>query len=55
MKLLICPHCGHAFKLKSPERNPFALSNHCPTCSDEFVYGIKGWLYFVKFLPVVML
>jgi hypothetical protein len=55
MKLLTCPHCGHVFKLKSPELHPFALSRHCPSCNGTFTFGMKWSLFLLMFIPLVLL
>ena len=55
MKRFTCPHCGHAFHLKSPELMPFSMSHHCPTCGGAFGYGLNWLVFLLMFIPVVLL
>jgi uncharacterized paraquat-inducible protein A len=55
MKLLTCPHCGHAFKLKSPEVHPFSMSRQCPSCNATFTFGMRWSVFLLMFVPLVLL
>ena len=55
MKLLTCPHCGHAFTLKSPEVSPIAASRHCPSCNGTFTIGLRWSFMLLMFVPLVLL
>ena len=54
MKLLTCPHCGHAFNRKAPEVSPIAMSRACPSCGGNFTYGMRWWLFLLLFAPLVL-
>lgn len=54
MKLLTCPHCGHAFSRKAPEVALFSMSRVCPTCGGTFTYGMRWWVFLLLFFPLVL-